>query len=334
MKDSSSLSDTTSIDLSQRARTMFVVHKRSSWQAGIRGTLIGVLILAASGIAQGQIDFSKVEIKTTRVATGIHMLEGAGGNICVSAGDDGVFLVDDQYAPLTSRITAAIATLSDKPIRFVLNTHYHPDHTGGNENLGEAGVVIVAHDNVRERLEAGIFIQFINQAIPPAPRGALPIVTYSDTVTFHMNGEEIHAFHISPAHTDGDSFVHFRKSDVIHAGDVYRTTGYPVVDVAAGGTYAGILEAYGRLLELAGPDTKIIPGHGDLSTRSDVERQLEMLVTIRDRIQAAIKAGRPLEEVRASKPTAEYDARWGSSRMKGDALVELVYNELAEGSRK
>jgi glyoxylase-like metal-dependent hydrolase (beta-lactamase superfamily II) len=276
------------------------------------------------------IEFEKVEIETIKVASGIYLLKGAGGNIGACIGDDGVLLIDDQFAPLSAKVKAAIATISDKPIRFVLNTHYHPDHIGGNEYMAERGAVIIAHNNVRKRLSTTTFNQTIQAELPPVPEGALPVVTYSDTISFYINGEEVHAFHVPPAHTDGDSFVHFIQADVIHAGDVFRTSSYPVVDVAAGGSYEGIINGYARLLEMAGPDTKIIPGHGEISSRFEIESQYQMLMTIRDRIQTAVNAGKSLAEVQAMRPTSEYDEVWGGGRISAESIVKIVFNELAQ----
>ena len=204
--------------------------------------------------AQGR-DFSDVEVTAHHVAGGVYYLEGAGGNIGLSVGEDGVVMIDDQFAPLTDKIVAAIRELSNGEIRFVINTHVHGDHTGGNENLGRMGVLILARDEVRVRL-----------ADAQAPE-ALPVVTYSESIMIHLNGDEVHAFPVPPAHTDGDSYIHFRDADVLHLGDVFRTTGFPYIDLANGGTLDGTIGALGVAIGMAGPNTKIIPGHGAVSTR-------------------------------------------------------------------
>jgi len=207
------------------------------------GFVLAVLVtIAAIGYAQAP-DFSKVEIVAHKVSEGLYMLQGAGGNIAVSVGEDAVFLVDDQYAPLTPKIKAAVAALTDKPIKFVLNTHWHGDHTGGNENLGSGGTLIVAHDNVRRRMSTEQFNAFFNRKTPPAPKAALPVVTFAESVRFHINGEEIHAFHVPPAHTDGDSIVHFTRANVIHTGDLFFNGLYPFIDVASGGGIDGMIAA-------------------------------------------------------------------------------------------
>ena len=291
-------------------------------------TVASMLCLLLSGaftsLAQER-DFSAVDIKTHKITNTIYMLEGAGGNIGVSAGEDGVFLVDDQYAPLTDKIVAAIEKISDKDIRFLINTHIHPDHTGGNENFGKRGVIIVGHDNIRSRLQQSMFGR------PPLPDIALPIITFNDTVTFHMNGEAVRAFKLPSAHTDGDTLIHFQGSDVIHAGDVFRTTTYPYIDKAHGGSFAGMLEALALLIEMAGPNTKIIPGHGVIADRDMVKTFHTMLVTIKDRMMEQIQQGKTLEEVMAANITEDYDARWAPKPggfFSKEAFISLVYEEL------
>lgn len=294
--------------------------------AGVLPSVLAAALVAAAVAAQ---DFESLEIRTIPVAPGVHMLMGRGGNIGVSTGDDGVFLVDDQFAPLTEKIRAAIAAISEESVRFVLNTHWHGDHTGGNENLGRAGALIVAHDNVRERMSVEQFQEAFGRRVPPSPASALPVVTFSDTVTFHLNGEEIHALHVSGAHTDGDAIVHFRRADVIHAGDVYFNGMYPFIDVGSGGSIDGMIGAADRLLELSGPETKIIPGHGELSTRTQLERYREMLFVVRDRIRAALDAGRTADEIVATGPTADLDARWEKGFLKADQFVRIVCQDLS-----
>ena len=277
--------------------------------------------IAVAGGAQAQ-DFDDVEIVTHPLADGLYYLEGQGGNIAVSVGEDGVLIVDDQYAPLSEKIMAAIAALSDKPVSFVVNTHHHGDHTGGNANFAMAGATIVAHDNARTNT-AGNFGE------GPVPAGALPIVTFSQDVTFHFNGETIFVFHVDPAHTNGDSMVYFSNADLIHTGDVFRTTSYPAADVAGGGSFTGILDAYDRLLRVAGPETRLLPGHGEVSTRQAVIDQLAMIEAIRAPVAAAKAEGKSLEEVLAMNVTAPYDEEWSNPRWSGEYVVTSLY-EAAE----
>ena len=277
----------------------------------------------------------KMEIVTEKVAEGVYMLKGEGGNIGLSVGEEAVFLVDDQYAPVTLKVKAAVASLTDKPVKFVLNTHWHGDHTGGNENLGLGGTLIVAHDSVRVRMSTEQFIVFFNEKVPPAPRVALPVVTFNDTVTFHLNGEEIHAFHVAPAHTDGDAAVHFRKANVVHTGDLFFNGMYPFIDVDSGGSVAGMIAAAEKLLAtVVREDTRIIPGHGPLATRADYKAFRDMLAAVRDRMKPLVDAGRSLEQVVAAKPTAAQDARWGGGFIKPDQFVGLVYSDLVRARKK
>ena len=278
--------------------------------------------------AWAQQDYSKVEITTTKVADGIYMLEGAGGNIGVSAGADGIFLIDDQYAPLTDKIRAAVAAIDKRPIRFVFNTHWHGDHTGGNENLGETGALIVAHDNVRRQMTVEHFLELWDLKVPPSSEGFLPVVTFSDTVTFHLNGDEIHAFHVAPAHTDGDSMVHFPKANVLHTGDVFFSGRFPFIDVYTGGSLAGVIAACDVALELVDDTTKIIPGHGPLSDRADLVAYRAMLQIVYDTVAPMIRQGKSLEEIRAAKPLAPLVDEWGGGFINAEQFLGLVYEGI------
>ncbi len=302
---------------------------------GLRRHLFAITVsmsfvgLGCQSLAQQQ-DFSKTEIETIPVTEGIYMLVGEGGNIGVSAGEDGVVMVDDQYAPLTEKIKAAIADITDKPIRFLLNTHWHGDHTGGNENLGNAGVVIVAHDQVRERMSTEQFVEAFQRKVPPSPKAALPVITFNDTSTFHLNGQTLQAFHVAPAHTDGDSVLHFKEADVIHTGDVYFNGRYPFIDSSSGGSIEGMLAAVDKVLAIATATTKIIPGHGKLSNRAELEEYRKVLVDVRDRTQAALDKGTSLEDFIASKPTADYDEKWGQDFMTPEKFLTIVYKSMAQ----
>jgi len=287
-----------------------------------------VAALAAPSSAQGP-DFEKVQIKTEKVAEGVWVLAGAGGNIGVSAGADGVFLVDDEWAPMTPKVKAAVAAISDRPVRFILNTHWHPDHSGGNKDLGEAGALIVAHDNVRLRLSTEQFIEAMGMKFPPSPAKALPVVTFNDAVTLHVNGDDVNAFHVPPAHTDGDAIVHFRRAGVIHMGDLFFNGMYPFVDLSSGGSFEGFITAADRALALAGEGTRIIPGHGPVGARADLRAYRDMLVTVRDRVKPLVQAGKTPAEVVAARPTPDLDAKWGQGFMKPDKFLEIVAQSLA-----
>jgi cyclase len=289
-----------------------------------------VALMAVPALAQ-QPDFSKVEVTSEKLAEGVYMLKGAGGNIGLSVGADAAFLIDDEYAPLTPKIKAAVAALTDKPIRFVLNTHWHGDHTGGNKDMGEAGSLIVAHENVRKRMSTEQFIAAFNMREPAAPPKALPVVTFADAVTFHLNGDEIRAFHVPPAHTDGDSVVHFVKANVIHAGDTFFNGFYPFIDLDTGGSVAGMIGAADRMLAIADDRTRIIPGHGPLGTKADLKAFRDMLATARDRVAALVKAGKTLEQVTAAAPTADLDAKWGQGFLKPAAFVSILYKDATAG---
>lgn len=268
------------------------------------------LLLAVPALAQQ--DFSAVQIIPHHVAGSVYYLEGQGGNIGLSVGTDGVVMIDDQFAPLTDRIVAAIKQLNSGEIRFLINTHVHGDHTGGNQNMGKLGVVILARDQIRVRLSA------------QAPAAALPMLTYSEAITIHLNGEEVHAFPVPPAHTDGDTYIHFRDSDVIHAGDVFRTTAFPIIDTNNGGTLDGTLQALGILIGSAGPNTKIIPGHGGVSGRADVIGFRDMVLDVQARVAALVAQDMSYAQVAAANPTAAYNDRYGDP----DRFLRAVYTEL------
>lgn len=288
---------------------------------------LACLCLTAPPLA-AQAGLDTVQIRTQRLAAGVHMLTGSGGNIGLSAGADGAFLVDDQYAPLTPKILAAIKSITDRPLRFVLNTHWHFDHTGGNENVGKAGALIVAHENVRVRMSTEQFIAALNRREPASPAVALPVVTFTEAVTFHLNGDSIRAIHVPPAHTDGDAIVHFTRANVLHLGDVFFNGRYPFVDVSSGGSFEGVISAVATALRMSNADTKIIPGHGALATRADLQTYHDVLAGVRDRIRPMIARGMTKEQVIAAKPTAQWDATWGTGFIGPDMFVGIVYESL------
>jgi glyoxylase-like metal-dependent hydrolase (beta-lactamase superfamily II) len=290
------------------------------------------LTLAVALPVYAQQDFSKVEIKTEKLNDSTYMLVGSGGNIGLSVGEDAVFVIDDQYAPLTPKVQAAIAAITPKPVRFVLNTHWHGDHTGGNENMGNAGAIIVAHDNVRRRLDSEQFNEFFRSTTPRSPRAALPLVTFLTDVTFHINGDEVRAFHVPAAHTDGDAIVHFVKGDVIHMGDILFNGTYTYIDTASGGTMEGLIAACDRVLSLATDKTKLIPGHGPLASREDLRAHRDMLATVLGRVKQMIREGMKLEDIVAAKPTSDLDEKWGRGFVMPDKFVEMVVMNLIKRS--
>lgn len=274
-------------------------------------SLIGAAAMAAGmlpGIAGAQ--------QISKVADGVHVIQGRGGNIGVSVGADGVFMIDDQFAPATQAILDQIKTVTDQPVRFLVNTHFHRDHTGGNENLGKAGVLIFAHDNVRARLLG---------ADSPAPAAALPVVTFNDATTFHMNGQTIRVFHTANAHTDGDAMIHFVEADVIHMGDTFFNGFYPFIDSRSGGSLDGVFRTIDTVLALADGDTVIIPGHGPVGDRTDLIAYRDMLIKARDGIQPLIADGKSVEEIVAAKPTAEFDDSWGGGFLNPERFLRVMH---------
>lgn len=291
------------------------------------------LALAAAALspqALAQQDFSKVEIQAHKLSETTYMLTGAGGNIGLSVGEDAVFVIDDQFAPLAAKIKAAIARITAKPVQFVLNTHFHFDHTGGNEAFGKDGALIVAHDNVRRRMSRDQLISLVNSSLPqPAsPKVALPVITVAGELTFHINGEEVHAFHVPRAHTDGDLVVHFRKSDVVHMGDTYFNGSYPFIDVSSGGSADGLVAAVDRVLALATDKTKIIPGHGPLASKADLQAYRDLLATVAQRIKDLRRDGKTDAEIRAARPAADFDARYGNGFIKPEVFVQMMLAAL------
>ena len=283
-------------------------------------------LVATSAFAQQ--DFSKVQIETIPVAKGVYMLVGSGGNIGLSVGHDGPFLIDDQYAPLTDRILKAISAVTDKPVRFLVNTHWHYDHTGGNENIGKGGTIIVAHDNVRKRLVKGQFMKAFNANIPPSPPKALPVITFADSVTFHWNNETLEVLHPKSAHTDGDAVIYFKSTDVVHVGDLFFNGIYPFIDAESGGSVEGVISGVDEVLDRIDDNTKVIPGHGPLGNKTDLKAYRDMLATVHERMTKLIKAGKNIDEIVAAKPTADYDAKWGGGFLKADQWVQIVYSVM------
>jgi cyclase len=288
------------------------------------------LVLGGAGLLVAQANYDTVQVRSQPVSKGVYMLQGAGGNIGLLVGKDAAFLVDDQYAPLTPKILAAVKAITDKPVRFVVNTHWHGDHTEGNENLANAGVIVVAHDNVRIRMSTEQFLAAFNSKVPPSPPKALPQVTFSETVAFHLNDEDIHVVHVPPAHTDGDAIIHFTAANVLHLGDTFFNGMYPFIDVSTGGSLDGMIGAANAALRYVNDSTKIIPGHGPLGTRADLVAYRDMMIKIRDRVAPLVKQGKTREQVIAAKPTADLDAKWATGFLKPDVFLGIVYDGMVK----
>jgi len=287
--------------------------------------LAAALLPALPLAAQDQ----KVEYIPTRLSDTVTMLKGQGGNIAVSAGADGVFLIDDQLKPLTDQLLAAVRGIDERPVRFVINTHYHGDHVGGNESLGKAGSVIIAHDNIRQRMSTDQFNHFFDDTTPAYPPEALPIVTFNDRVTLHLNGESVTVHHVPRGHTDGDSIVHFPASNVVHMGDIFFNGLYPYIDLDGGGSIDGLIGAVEVAIELADEETRVIPGHGPVSDRAGLVEYRDFLAKARANVQALIAQGQTLEQAIAAKPTAEWDDLLGNVWITPAQFVTFIYNSLA-----
>ena len=296
----------------------------------LRATALCTAAALATGVAQAQSRFDKVEIRTEQLSPSTYVLFGAGGNIGLSVGADSVFVIDDQYAPLSEKIAAAIKKITDKPVQFVLNTHWHSDHTGGNENFAKGGALIIAHDNVKKRLSTEQFIEFLRAKEAPLPKIAQPVVTFSTDVTFHINGDEVYAFHMPKAHTDGDAIIHFRKSNVIHMGDIFFNGFYPFIDTSSGGSPEGVVAAADRVLAMADDATRIIPGHGPVSNKAELKIYRDMVATVSARVKKLAQEGKKLDEIIAAKPSAEYDERWGKGFIPTGRFIEMLMSAWAK----
>ena len=306
---------------------------RTATSTVARVTLVQLALLAV-GItvsAQNQ-DFSKVQIKVTKVSGNIYMLEGEGGNIAASVGEDGIVIVDDQFAPLADKIQAALKSLkiTDKPVRFVINTHYHGDHTGGNEPFANTGSTVIAQDNVRKRLETGGTAGnggSIKMEVKPAPKGALPVITFEHDVTVHLNGEDIRALHFPAGHTDGDAVIFFPKNNVVHMGDDFVRYGFPFIDVASGGSVQGMIDALEKASAQLPPDVKVIPGHGAVSNLDDVREFVKMLRETSAAVQKALDGHKTLDQMKQEKILEPWK-KWSGEFLDSDKFIETLYNSL------
>ncbi|MBU1060180.1 MAG: MBL fold metallo-hydrolase [Proteobacteria bacterium] len=256
----------------------------------------------------------------------IYMITGEGGNMGLFTGRDGTFLIDDQFAPLTEKIVAAIKSVGGNHPKFLINTHYHGDHTGGNENMGQGGTLIFSHDNVRDRLSTGSFIQEFNRKRAGVSQEGLPVVTFSEDITFHLNGDTIRAIHVPQAHTDGDSFIYFKAANVIHAGDIFFNGFYPFIDVNHGGSLKGMLIAVDHILALADDSTKIIAGHGPLADKEQLTDYRQMLATVYERLRKLKAEGKTAQEAAATNPLADLDPLWGDGLFTSERWIELIYS--------
>ena len=270
----------------------------------------------------------KVEFTTIQLSDNIYMLMGRGGNVGISTGEDGLYIIDDQVRPVTAQLLRAIRKISNKPIKFVINTHYHADHTGGNETIGGAGAVIIAHDNIRKRMTTTQVSLFTNNTTPPYAKDALPVVTFNDRMSLHLNGETATAYYVANGHTDGDSIIHFPISNVIHMGDMYFNTLYPYVDLDAGGSVQGMVEAADLALSMADESTRIIPGHGPLAMTEDLRTYRDFLIKASANVQELIDQNMDLQQIIAAKPTQEWDETLGKVWIKPPQFVTFIYNSL------
>lgn len=287
-----------------------------------------LILFFAPFLVFAQRDWSQVEVKNNPVEGNISFLTGAGGNIGVLHGPEGIMIIDDQFAPLSDKIGETIGSFAEGDLKFVLNTHYHGDHTGGNENFKTEGATIVGHDNVRSRMQVDFDDAVLKRTVKAKTESFWPVITFSTDMTFYFNDEEVQLVHVASAHTDGDALIHFKTSNVIHAGDAFVRYGYPFIDVAGGGSIDGIIDAQKKILELSDENTKIIPGHGQLATIAEVKELLQMLEETRSIIFNAKSSGKQLEDLIAEKPFADYHERWNGNFISSDLFVQLIYESL------
>ncbi|GHN03122.1 hypothetical protein WSM22_46110 [Cytophagales bacterium WSM2-2] len=288
-----------------------------------------ILFIAFAFASQAQ-NFDTVKIRPQKVTDQIYMLKGSGGNIGLLTGNDGLLMIDDQYAPLAAKINDAVKSISSNPIRFLVNTHVHGDHTGGNDTFGKQGITLVAHDNVRERMMKEQVNKRFNRTTPPRAKESWPIVTFADRMNFHLNEEDIEVVYLDKGHTDGDVIIHFKKANVYHTGDAFVRYGYPFIDASSGGSVNGFISTLDKLLLMLDDQSKVIPGHGELATKADVKILRDQMVDIRDQVAKALKKGKKPEELAAMGITDKYEEKLGKGFLKGKDFVVIVAESLNE----
>ncbi len=294
----------------------------------IIGSLVIVLVYMSFLYAQEQ---AELQVGAEKLAEQLYMLWDSDGmgNTVVLTGDDGVLMVDTKVDNAVDRLFAKIAELSDKPIRFVIITHRHFDHVGGNEKIAKTGAAIIAHENVRKHLSIALDMKLLNKKVPPAPKVARPLITFTKEMTFHLNGEDIKVFHVAPGHTDGDAVIYFKNANVIHMGDLYFEGLYPYIGIYSGGSINGMIKVINQILPMIDENTKVIPGHGPLSNKARLQKYVSMLTAIRDNVGRRMQEGNTMEEMIATKPTQAFDEKWGKGFLPPDQFAELVYMDLS-----
>ncbi|MGC4021043.1 MAG: MBL fold metallo-hydrolase [Cyclobacteriaceae bacterium] len=280
-------------------------------------------------VAKGQANFDTVKIRSQKITEKIYMLKGSGGNIGLFIGDDGLLLIDDQYAPLSGKISSAIKSISQGNLKYLINTHIHGDHTGGNGNFKKSGVTIIAHDHVRERMTQEQVNKRMNRTTPPREKDALPVITFADRMNFHLNDDDIELVHIDRGHTDGDVIVHFKKANVFHTGDAFVRYGYPFIDDSSGGSINGFIVTLEKLLLMMDDQSKVIPGHGEPATKADVQLLHDQITDIRDQVAVALRRGKKIEDIPSMGITDKYEDRLGKGFLKGKDFVVLVAENLS-----
>jgi cyclase len=304
----------------------------SGLRASVLALLTASIALTIASAQQSEPDWSKVQIKVTKVSGNVYMLEGQGGNVAASVGEDGIVIVDDEFAPLAEKIQSALKDLkiTDKPVRFVINTHYHGDHTGGNPPFANSGSTVIAQDNVRKRLLSGGMAGnggSVKMEVKPAEKAALPIITFEHDVTVHLNGEDIRALHFPAGHTDGDAIIFFPKNNVVHMGDDFVRYGFPFIDVASGGSVQGMTDGLEKAIAQLPADVKVIPGHGQLSNLDDVRAYIAMLKDTTAAVQKAMAAKKTVDQMKQEKILATW-AKWSGDFVNQDTFIETIYNSL------